>query len=464
MQRTPVDSRDTCDLPLVHRLDEDLQILQWRRRQDPVPEVEDVARPAAGTAENVAGALAHQLRRPEEHRRIEVALDPAVVAHPLPARVEGHPPVERHDVGSRGRDRFEHSGGVGAEVDPGHARRAERLEDGAGVGDNPSFVVVDREGACPRVEKLDRARARGDLGLKVARHRCRKLREQAVERVRFRIHECLHAREVAARPPFEQVARQSERSALDLYHRHRVLRDDLPYCRYHLRRGRLARRHHQCLDVGRRTNGPGDDRTDVLHELELDAHAPQWKHDVREHHGGVDAQAADRLQGHLGAKLRLSDDVDKGPPFAELSIFGQRSPCLAHERQRRDVDRPAPRGVEEAAHLASFTAPSSAVISWIGRWIPVRIGVSRTVDFRLSVPRSARTSSPNFGRSSVSYATRKSMSSTPKLFARSWRTSGYSWPTRMCSFMLPWRASFPSRYQSVLLVNCLLYTSPSPRD
>ena len=44
------------------------------------------------------------------------------------------------------------------------------------------------------------------------------------------------------------------------------------------------------------------------------------------------------------------------------------------------------------------------------------------------------------------------MSSTPKLLASNWRTSGCSWPTRMCSFMIPCRASFPSRYQSVFLV------------
>ena len=30
---------------------------------------------------------------------------------------------------------------------------------------------------------------------------------------------------------------------------------------------------------------------------------------------------------------------------------------------------------------------------------------------------------------------------------------GYSWPTRMCSFITPWRASFERRYQSVVLVN-----------
>ena len=59
------------------------------------------------------------------------------------------------------------------------------------------------------------------------------------------------------------------------------------------------------------------------------------------------------------------------------------------------------------------SAPKRRVIASIGRWIPVIMGVSRTVERRLSVPRSSRTRSPKAARSSVSYATRKSMSSTP---------------------------------------------------
>src|SRR5438094_9497997 len=59
------------------------------------------------------------------------------------------------------------------------------------------------------------------------------------------------------------------------------------------------------------------------------------------------------------------------------------------------------------------SAPNKRVIASIGRWIPVIMGVYRTVERRLSVPRSSRTRSPKAARSSVSYATRKSMSSTP---------------------------------------------------
>src|ERR1700674_3907527 len=104
MHKTPVDSRDTRDLPLVDRLDEELQVLERGRGKHPMPEVEDVSRPSAGTAEDVAGACAHQFRRSQQDRRVEVALDAAVVADPRPTGLERHAPVERDDVRPCRRD------------------------------------------------------------------------------------------------------------------------------------------------------------------------------------------------------------------------------------------------------------------------------------------------------------------------------------------------------------------------
>src|SRR5215469_15783687 len=60
-----------------------------------------------------------------------------------------------------------------------------------------------------------------------------------------------------------------------------------------------------------------------------------------------------------------------------------------------------------------FMPPSRERISCRGRCTQVRIGVSRTVERRLSVPRRSRTRLLNAMRSSVSYATRKSWSSMP---------------------------------------------------
>src|SRR5262249_53841416 len=70
--------------------------------------------------------------------------------------------------------------------------------------------------------------------------------------------------------------------------------------------------------------------------------------------------------------------------------------------------------------------PSMDRISCSGRCTQVRIGVSRTVERRLSVPRRSRTRLLKATRSSVSYATRKSWSSMPNEEARRCRTCVYS--------------------------------------
>src|ERR1700756_3368383 len=129
MSRMPVfGSRDTRRLPFVDDLDEQLEVLERRLRVNAVTEVEDVAGPAARPAQDLARAGADQLWRPEQHSWIEVALDPALVTDALPALVEGNRPVERHDVGVGGSNRFEQPRGPGAEMDARDAERRERLE------------------------------------------------------------------------------------------------------------------------------------------------------------------------------------------------------------------------------------------------------------------------------------------------------------------------------------------------
>src|SRR5882762_5718200 len=118
MHSTPVDaSGDTRDLPLVDRVHQQLQIFERGRRQHSVAEVEDVARPSSGSAEDFASALAYELGWAQQHGRIEVALNAAVVAHTLPADIERHPPVERDDIWAGRRDRLDQRSGVRPEMD-----------------------------------------------------------------------------------------------------------------------------------------------------------------------------------------------------------------------------------------------------------------------------------------------------------------------------------------------------------
>src|SRR5207237_10720444 len=108
--------------------------------------------------------------------------------------------------------------------------------------------------------------------------------------------------------------------------------------------------------------------------------------------GGAEQQAPER-----------ADVVDVWPPRLSPDLRALAPPAHGWPPPNRAV------GANGAVHAAReevrrdrHSAPSRRVIDSIGLWIPVRMGVSRTVERRLSVPRSSRTRSPNAARSSVS--------------------------------------------------------------
>ena len=74
---------------LMHVARERLDVFEGTRRQDAVPEIEDVPGTARGAGDHVGRAFEQPLARAEQQRGIEVALDPAVVAdaRPTPRRV-----------------------------------------------------------------------------------------------------------------------------------------------------------------------------------------------------------------------------------------------------------------------------------------------------------------------------------------------------------------------------------------
>src|SRR5712691_13028132 len=124
MATMPVFGSGTSRHTHTHGLEQRLEILERAVRKHAVTEVEDVAWASGCTQEHLARPLNHTLGRAEQHRRVEVALDAAIVADALPARVEVDAPVERDDVRSRGCDQFEQARGRGPKVDPRNAECA----------------------------------------------------------------------------------------------------------------------------------------------------------------------------------------------------------------------------------------------------------------------------------------------------------------------------------------------------
>src|ERR687898_1070829 len=77
----------------MNMLREGLHVIDWRRRKNPVAKIEDVSWTSARAFEDVVGSRQHAIERRQQQRRIEIALDSAIVADAIPRFVERDTPV-----------------------------------------------------------------------------------------------------------------------------------------------------------------------------------------------------------------------------------------------------------------------------------------------------------------------------------------------------------------------------------
>jgi hypothetical protein len=107
--------------------------------------------------------------------------------------------------------------------------------------------------------------------------------------------------------------------------------------------------------IGRRAKRLVDDRADALDQAQVDAHRENGRHDVGEEDGGVDVVAADRLERHLRAELGCAGELEERVALAQRPVFRQRPARLAHEPDRRALDRFAPQSTHQQGlrHRAS---------------------------------------------------------------------------------------------------------------
>ena len=89
-----------------------------------------------------------------------------------------------------------------------------------------------------------------------------------------------------------------------------------------------AHRSARRVRIGSRTTGPGSKVRSI-------AHALQRRHDVAEENGGIELEAPQRLQSHLGCKLRRARQFDEVDLRAKLAVLRQIAPGLAHDPDGR---------------------------------------------------------------------------------------------------------------------------------
>src|SRR5260370_18231939 len=115
MQITPVRSGNGGNT-FADGFDQRLQVFERAAGQHAMTEIEDVARPPSRLPEHLPRPVDHELQRAEQHRRVQVALDPAFVADAPPARVEVDAPGERADVRAGLSDQLEQPRSGGSEM------------------------------------------------------------------------------------------------------------------------------------------------------------------------------------------------------------------------------------------------------------------------------------------------------------------------------------------------------------
>ncbi len=101
-------------------------------------------------------------------------------------------------------------------------------------------------------------------------------------------------------------------------------------------------------EVGLRPQRRLDRGTFAADEVERNAHRLERQQQIGKEDRGVHLDAADRLQRHFGGEIGRAAEVEQRIAFAQRAILAHVAAGLAHEPDRRRVDRLPPAGFQES--------------------------------------------------------------------------------------------------------------------
>ena len=82
----------------MDKVDQGQHIVNGRRWEDSMPEIENMSRTPAGSFQNAAGFFENELPRSTKNRGVQISLDRVVFANGCPRVGEVHPPVHADDL------------------------------------------------------------------------------------------------------------------------------------------------------------------------------------------------------------------------------------------------------------------------------------------------------------------------------------------------------------------------------
>jgi hypothetical protein len=336
---------DTGRCPVADVLDEAADVLDRCLRDEPVPDVEDVAGATARAVEHVVDPQPELSPWREQGHRIEVALHGSFVPDDLPRLVQRQLPVEADDVAAASGGVVEVGAHPEREIDHRHTRARDRGEElTVRRGDVAEVVVTPERPPGPGVEHLQHLSSRARLRQQVVGLDRGELRHEPLPRRGLGEHERLRLREVPRRRALERVARERERRPREADHGNVTRLEFGPDEPNRLERaghGLVRRRHPEHVDVAPARDRVRDSRAVALDEVQVEPHADERREDVREDDRRVDAERVDRKQRHLGGKVRRVDEVEQRVAFAQSAVLRHVPAGLSQEPDRRSVGRKA---------------------------------------------------------------------------------------------------------------------------
>ena len=230
---------------------------------------------------------------------------------------------------------------------PGTKRR----DDGGGWRHAPAFEFCRRQGACPGIEELDRVGACLDLPVEIGDRRVDEDIDEPLEEIRLGQREPAHCPEIMATAALDHVGGHSPRAAGEA-DQGLVRIKGATYARYRLiDRGKPAGDRWSGLLQSVDRSGVTyrrQDRPLSFLEGKVDIEGMRDQQDVGEQDRGVHAEAAQRLQRHLGCMRRVQAEADEiRALLAERAVFREVATGLAHEPEGGACRALAPQGAHK---------------------------------------------------------------------------------------------------------------------